>query len=520
MVTLVAKASGLGDVQFTIRDVAGGVTVLTRKAVFDAALQAWTSFWDATGILGEFSVVASGSSNGTKRDSVPVIVSVEDSSMPSATTDVAPEVIPQDVVKETIFETRVEVRPLEREELPEGVESAERELDKDCAVAAVPEDRCAAWLARRYQDPSCREAGIITKEECVAFLQERNGGTVPGCTDQASCDAEIARKTAGLLYGDELAEIDGTVVPRIGTVVRFQRAVTSPEEGFSANVEKLIPIRAEREPAALRIHASPAFADIDDSTTRRAVPAVLIVDTDEDGLPDDMELRFGTDPKAEDTDGDGFTDADEIRNGYDPRGLGQLTDVRTLAPIDIAVIAGVPLEQPVNAGEVSDSLKVDTVALIGSGSDPQDPAAVGVIELRGRGIPGETVTIFVYSYLPVVFTADVDENGDWTYDLQDDLIDGRHEVYVTVTDETGKITKKSDPLAFLVASAQAVSPEDFYGEEGASSIAEREAGEFVSAAEATADHTRWFVLGAAALLVLAGVLAFLVMRPQDPEITA
>ena len=44
-----------------------------------------------------------------------------------------------------------------------------------------------------------------------------------------------------------------------------------------------------------------------------AVPAVLLIDSDEDGLPDDVERRIGTDPFNKDTDGDGF---DEIALGY------------------------------------------------------------------------------------------------------------------------------------------------------------------------------------------------------------
>jgi Mg-chelatase subunit ChlD len=41
-------------------------------------------------------------------------------------------------------------------------------------------------------------------------------------------------------------------------------------------------------------------------------------DTDEDGLPDDIEDRFGSDPNSEDTDGDGLTDAEEAAAATDP----------------------------------------------------------------------------------------------------------------------------------------------------------------------------------------------------------
>ncbi|MCK5413199.1 MAG: hypothetical protein KAI57_02370 [Candidatus Pacebacteria bacterium] len=43
-----------------------------------------------------------------------------------------------------------------------------------------------------------------------------------------------------------------------------------------------------------------------------------LVDSDGDGLTDDMESVYGTDVNNPDTDGDGFNDGDEIDGGYDP----------------------------------------------------------------------------------------------------------------------------------------------------------------------------------------------------------
>ena len=45
---------------------------------------------------------------------------------------------------------------------------------------------------------------------------------------------------------------------------------------------------------------------------------VPVVDSDGDGLPDDVEDELGTDPQNPDTDGDGIGDGDEVRNGTDP----------------------------------------------------------------------------------------------------------------------------------------------------------------------------------------------------------
>ena len=47
-------------------------------------------------------------------------------------------------------------------------------------------------------------------------------------------------------------------------------------------------------------------------------PISITVDSDGDGLSDDQEKRFGTDPLDPDTDGDGLTDRDEILRGTNP----------------------------------------------------------------------------------------------------------------------------------------------------------------------------------------------------------
>ncbi len=52
-------------------------------------------------------------------------------------------------------------------------------------------------------------------------------------------------------------------------------------------------------------------------STQRVL-AAEVVDTDKDGLSDELELQLGTDPNNPDTDGDGYTDGEEVANGYNP----------------------------------------------------------------------------------------------------------------------------------------------------------------------------------------------------------
>lgn len=89
------------------------------------------------------------------------------------------------------------------------------------------------------------------------------------------------------------------------------------------------------------------------NTVINVVPVNQVVDSDRDGLSDEEEKQFGTnpnktdtdsdglfdrdevkvyktDPKKPDTDSDGMTDGDEIKNGYNPNGPGKLIDLQNI----------------------------------------------------------------------------------------------------------------------------------------------------------------------------------------------
>jgi len=51
---------------------------------------------------------------------------------------------------------------------------------------------------------------------------------------------------------------------------------------------------------------------------------VSVVDSDFDGLDDQSEAKYGTDPKNPDSDGDGYLDGQEVEGGYNPLGVGKL----------------------------------------------------------------------------------------------------------------------------------------------------------------------------------------------------
>ncbi|HSD12299.1 MAG TPA: Ig-like domain-containing protein, partial [Patescibacteria group bacterium] len=523
---LAARVSEAVKVVFVVR-AADGTEVMRRDAVKGDA--AWSALWDTSRTAnGRYAVEGLALDlSGSTTSSAHVAVMVKNGTgEPVSSIDVVP--------KETAIAAVRDVPSgsvaLQLEKLPKDVAAAREKLSEECAAARIPAERCAQWLAMRHQSSDCRAAGIVTKEECVSFLEEKHGGAMPECAGgESACAEAVAKATAGLLGADELRGIRDAITPHIGQAFRIvprgerpaaqEPGTPSAQPGGAGEppqiIDDLIPLVSDR-PFAVRVHASPGFGMAAGNLRHDSVPAVLFLDSDEDGLPDDVERRIGTDPMNKDTDGDGYDDGTELRGGYNPRGKGRLADgVKNLAPVDVAIASGALIEQPTNAGDVSPDLVV-TAAETRSGL-PADsagaeaaPAGGGnALHLSGRAKPGQVVTIFIYSYLPVVLTTEANDDGTWSYDLDSGLSDGQHEVYATVTDETGKIQGKSNPLSFFVSEAKAVTEDQFFKPEEVSPLAA------AAVQEPVRQLAGWYLGGAALLIVVALVIAYvLFMKPK------
>ena len=75
--------------------------------------------------------------------------------------------------------------------------------------------------------------------------------------------------------------------------------------------------------------------------------------------------------------------------------------------------------------------------------------------------PYKVYTLYIYSDLPVLTTVKADKYGNWQYDFKESIIDGKHEVYLALNDNTGKILEKSSALDIFIKDAKAVSVDDF-----------------------------------------------------------
>mgnify|MGYP001591408897 FL=1 len=162
-------------------------------------------------------------------------------------------------------------------------------------------------------------------------------------------------------------------------------------------------------------------------------------DPDKDGLNNNDEFRYRTNPLKPDTDGDGFLDGDEIKNGFNPLQFspGDKSD-------------RIIFESPKENGEIKKEIyQISAAELVSSAENKKE------LRLSGKGLPNSFITIYIYSDLPIILTIKTDSNGNWSYVLDKQLADGQHEVYVVVTDNTGKITAKSEPL-FFVKTAEAI----------------------------------------------------------------
>ena len=184
-------------------------------------------------------------------------------------------------------------------------------------------------------------------------------------------------------------------------------------------------------------------------------PVDGVEDRDGDGVSDMEETRRGTSPTNPDTDGDGYTDSDEIKSGYNPLkfSAGDKGDkIEFQSPKEVIAAAKVQATKegkPYVAPRVqSKAYKVDKIERI-KRDDGQ-----GVTRLSGQALPNALITVYVFSD-PIVVVVQTDSQGNWSYDLEQDLADGEHEAYVAVTDNIGQITAQSEPLPF-VKTAEAV----------------------------------------------------------------
>ncbi len=241
--------------------------------------------------------------------------------------------------------------------------------------------------------------------------------------------------TFNTLYYDDITAIPGEQY----TYSVVARDIAKNESAPSESVIVAIPLKSEESSQALIPRVSTASFVPDQEKVGK--------DGDQDGLSDAEEDRLGTNPAVLDTDGDGFSDGDEIRAGFDPLkySQGDKSDKIIFESPQTTII------------RENDSLKDTRYTVRKIERSRSEKTGQPITKFSGTGLPNSIVTVFVYSN-PIVIVVKTDASGNWSYELDRDLEDGNHEVYVAVTDNIGRVTATSPAVPF-VKTAEAITME-------------------------------------------------------------
>lgn len=446
------KAKRAREVTLFIRPAAG----LNRIRLGDASPvngfdDTWQLFWNTRAVSnGEYTIFAKiknmhgdyldGFTDIAIRNFIPTVTQPE------------PEVIVPDkeVVEEIIDEVEQTTEAIVEEAIPEEEKIKEaQEIISDKSSSKKHIERLARETRERLEN-------IREKEE------ERDG--------EKSLTKEIRKNTSAALK-EEIKKYEKELVDEIEQQTETETTAIALREKLQHKVAERQKILVDK--IAKKVLHEQIFGD---------KAAELVLDVDNDGLSLLDEERMGTDPFSSDTDGDGFEDAFEVKNGFDP-----------LSPTEDKISYGDPKKE----GQVRKEVyRVVDVAL-------ETEEAKERLVVSGTAYPLSYVVVYIYSD-PLVVTVKTDEFGQWTYTLEQDVDEGEHEVYVAVTDNTGQVLEKSEPLRFVKV-AQAVSIVDAETTFAAP-------GKTQSAFEL--DPLRKFIIIAFLIVILATITAIIIVSLQ------
>ena len=387
---------------------------------------------------------------------------------------------------------------LPRECLEQGISDEEKcdlylqqkHMPEECREAgAKSRSECDKIMFKKFGSPECREAGIEDEKECQEFMFNKYAPKVE-CNnlEEWQCNNFIRDRHLGNIVAKqvEFGKIKENVAHLAGETIESEEL----EEKIGTD-KKMIPLT--RKGVKFKILSGKEELSLNEKDDLiQTAPIILTIDSDMDGLPDDLEKRLGTDPNKADSDGDGYNDGEEVKNKHNPLGDGELES--EISPVDEAIMQNRTLGHPKTEGEETENVTIENITNL---EDKQSGAAEGYI-LSGKSEPNSVVALYIYSDLPLVITTKTDKYGNWQYELNEPLADGEHEIYVAINDNTGKVISKSSPLNFFVKEAQAISVKDFISPTASAA----------SETKKESESLIHYYLIAALLLIIFGVLFF------------
>lgn len=364
-------------------------------------------------------------------------------------------------------------------------------IDDLCLAENISEAKaCEEYLSRVYTEKECEQANIFNLNDCQNYTAEKYLPKIQCLlADQSQCQI--------LLQTDYLNR----------SAIKEQ-ARTKTEDVLKNNLQKNISVRDLQTslvssslnnflPLSEEISKEVFLASAESYTALQAdgkldflSNVVLVFDTDADALSDDLELYYGTDLNDPDSDSDGYLDGQEVANNYNPLGAGALNkESNDLAKVLSQKLA---LAQPkFNASTTSD-LSIDEFS-----------KAANSLILTGSAPANTWLNLYFYSQVPLLVSTKSNSKGDWSYQLDQALIEGDHEVYLVINDSQGKIIKQSAPLALSIDEGKIAEPGVTIGSVEQVDYCEgTECAHAISLGQALWQGYRWYILSLGVFIMI------------------
>jgi hypothetical protein len=319
------------------------------------------------------------------------------------------------------------------EMVTQETETKEKDISEECLISGINnEEDCNLYSYQLKIVPECLSLNINTQEECRNyFLSNYEKPLKCSSLSEESCTKLINDVILGNLKNIITEDKKAQLTEVSGKKATISRIDNSTKINVSVNEAESKEIVIENLPISIKENESVQIKLISIETKENQKglsPVAISMSSEDNDLPDDVITRIGKD-----------------------------FNVENLSGVDKAIVEGKTLEQPkYNLPLVLEEKitveKIETVK-----KEEKD-----FLVVKGRANPGEIITLFIYSSMPIVVTVEADQDGNWIYSLDKSMVDGTHEVYAVLHNDEGKIIEASNPKTFFIAEAQAISIDDMF----------------------------------------------------------